>query len=225
MRRALRAVVRVIGRLLAVALLVGAVAAGVTVWRGYEMYHDALEANGIAEVVEELRQQPGYTSSEQLPGYYLNAVVAIEDHRFYDHGGIDVISICRAAWHDLTTLSLEQGGSTITQQLAKNLLFSQERDFARKVAEVFAAFDLEREYSKAQILELYVNSCYFGDGLTGIGQAAPAYLGKPPSEMTDDECALMAGIPNAPSVLSYDYEAALARQRLVQAQMEKYGLA
>lgn len=220
----MRRVLRALGRLAALLAVVAAVAGAVTAWRGYGLYRDALEERGIAEAVEELRSQPGYVTADELPDFYLDAVVAIEDHRFYEHGGVDAIAVCRAALHDIATLSLEQGGSTITQQLAKNLLFTQERDFARKAAEVFAAFDLERMYSKLEILELYVNSCYFGDGLTGIGQAAPGYLGKPAGEMTDDECALMAGIPNAPSMLSDDPEAAEARGRLVVAQMEKYGL-
>lgn len=220
----MRRVLRALGRLAALLAVVAVVAGAVTAWRGYGLYRDALEERGIAESVEGLRAQPGYVTADELPDFYLDAVVAIEDHRFYEHGGVDVIAICRAALHDIATMSLEQGGSTITQQLAKNLLFTQERDFARKAAEVFAAFDLERMYSKREIIELYVNSCYFGDGLTGIGRAAFGYLGKPASEMTDDECALMAGIPNAPSVLSDDPESAEARGRLVVAQMEKYGL-
>lgn len=220
----MRRVLRLAGRLVALLLAVIVVAGAVTAWQGHSLYRDALEGRSLAEAVDELRSQPSYVSADELPGFYLDAVVAIEDHRFYGHGGVDVIAIGRAALHDLTTMSLEQGGSTITQQLAKNLLFSQERDFARKAAEVFAAFDLERAYSKREILELYVNSCYFGDGLTGIGQASYGYLGKPACEMTDDECALMAGIPNAPSVLSEDPEAAWARAELVLAQMGRYGL-
>ena len=161
---------------------------------------------------------------EDIPQDLINAVVAVEDHRFYEHSGFDVIAICRAAWHDLTTLSLEQGGSTITQQLAKNLFLTQEKDFSRKVAEVFIALDLEAAYEKDQILELYVNTSYFGDGLTGVGAAARGYLGKEPTEMTERECALMAGLPNAPNALAADPERAWARAELVLAQMEKYGL-
>ena len=140
-----------------------------------------------------------------------------------DHGGIDVIAIGRAVVNDIRTMSLAEGGSTITQQVAKNLFFTQEKRFERKVAEVFMAFDLEAMFDKREILELYVNSSYFGDGYTGIGQASWGYLGHAPAEMTDEECALMAGLPNAPSWFAADPEAAQARQRIVVQQMEKYG--
>ena len=95
-------------------------------------------------------------------------------------------------------MSLEEGGSTITQQVAKNLFLSQKKEFTRKVAEIFLAFDLEATYTKREILEFYVNSSYFGLGCTGIGQAAPAMLGVAPANMTLDQAALMAGIPNEP---------------------------
>ena len=219
----MKTVLRVVRSALLYILVVAAVASAVTVWRGYGMYRDALARQGIEEAVSELRSEDGYTSIDDLPQRYLDAVVAVEDHRFYDHGGIDPISICRAAVNDVMTLSLREGGSTITQQVAKNLFFTQEKRFERKVAEVFAAFDLEARYSKREILELYVNSSYFGGGYTGIGQASWGYLGHAPSEMDDFECTLMAGFPNAPSVFAADPEAAAFRQRVVVQQMEKYG--
>lgn len=219
MRAVLRAVRALVLVLLACALFVGAYV-GVS---GYLLYREALGRAPIEEVVESARSDDSYVGIDELPDVYLDAVVAIEDHRFFDHPGFDVIAICRAAWHDLTTLSLEQGGSTITQQLAKNLFFTQDKDFSRKVAEVFMALDLEARYSKSEILELYVNTSYFGDGLTGIGEATRGYLGKEPLEMTSCECALMAGLPNAPNALSADPDLAWARAELVMAQMEKYG--
>ena len=133
-------------------------------------------------------------------------------------------AIGRAALTDIATLSLAEGGSTITQQTARNLFFTQEKRFERKVAEVFMAWDLEAAYSKVEILELYVNSSYYGDGYTGIGQASWGYLDCAPADMSDGECALMAGLPNAPSLLSGDMDLAWARARLVAEQMEKYGL-
>lgn len=219
----MNAFVRIVKRLLLVVCLAAVIACAATVWEGYSMYRDALAAHSIEQVVEDVHNQPGYTLTDELPQRYLDAVVAVEDHRFYSHGGIDLIAICRAAFNDLRTLSLREGGSTITQQLAKNLLFTQDKRFTRKIAEVFAAFDLEAAYTKREILELYVNTSYFGDGYTGIGQAAPGLLGTSPAQMTDFECTLMAGIPNAPSVFSEDPDAALARQRVVVQQMEKYG--
>ena len=220
----MRGFLRGLARVLLVAVILAGLAALAVAWRGYAMYRNALEGRSVAQVIEEVRATDGYASLEELPETYLKAVVAIEDHRFYEHPGIDPIAIARAAWHDLTTLSLEQGGSTITQQLAKNLFFTQEKDFSRKVAEVFMALDLESSYDKEEILELYVNTSYFGDGLTGIGSACRGYLGKEPLEMSPCECALMAGLPNAPSELSENMDLAWERARVVARQMEKYGL-
>ena len=220
----MRALLRAVRRVLLVLLAACAIAAVIVAVRGYGLYRETLAEHPVAQTVEAARAREGYVGAEALPDFYLRAVVAIEDHRFYGHPGFDVIAICRAAWHDLTTLSLEQGGSTITQQLAKNLFLTQEKDFSRKVAEVLIALDLEAAYKKDEILELYVNTSYFGDGLTGIGAAAHGYLGKEPAQMTERECALMAGLPNAPNALAADPERAWARAELVLAQMEKYGL-
>lgn len=219
----MKTLARIIRRVLVIALVAVIAMCALTVWRGYGMYREALADRPISQTVEELRATDAYTELDELPQTYLDAVVAVEDHRFYEHGGIDPIAICRAAFNDLRTLSLREGGSTITQQVAKNLFFTQEKHFERKVAEVFMAFDLEARYSKREILELYVNSSYFGSGYTGIGQAAPGYLGCDPSDMSDYECALMAGFPNAPELFAADPQAADSRARVVVQQMEKYG--
>ena len=221
---AMRAFLRLLRRVLLAIFFLALLAALAVTCRGYALYREALTAHPIEQAVEEVRSLPKFVGVEELPNTYLDAVVAVEDHRFYEHGGIDLIAIGRAAWHDLTTLSLEQGGSTITQQLAKNLFLSQEKDLSRKVAEVFLAFDLEARYDKEEILELYVNTSYFGDGCTGIGEASRWYLGKEPLGMTPCECALMAGLPNAPSALSENMDLAWERARVVAGQMEKYGL-
>lgn len=219
----MKTLARIIRRVLVIALVAVIAMCALTVWRGYGMYREALADRPISQTVEELRATDAYTELDELPQTYLDAVVAVEDHRFYEHGGIDPIAICRAAFNDLRTLSLREGGSTITQQVAKNLFFTQDKHFERKVAEVFMAFDLEARYSKREILELYVNSSYFGSGCTGIGQAAPGYLGCDPSDMSDYECALMAGFPNAPELFAADPQAADSRARVVVQQMEKYG--
>lgn len=219
----MKTLARIIRRVLVIALVAVIAMCALTVWRGYGMYREALADRPISQTVEELRATDTYTELDELPQTYLDAVVAVEDHRFYEHGGIDPIAICRAAFNDLRTLSLREGGSTITQQVAKNLFFTQDKHFERKVAEVFMAFDLEACYSKREILELYVNSSYFGSGYTGIGQAAPGYLGCDPSDMSDYECALMAGFPNAPELFAADPQAADSRARVVVQQMEKYG--
>lgn len=208
---------RAIRNCLLVLLLAAACGAGYMAWQGYSLYAGALEEKALEQRVAEQRAQPGYTEWEDLPETYIQAVIAVEDHRFYEHGGIDLLAMGRALWNDLRTWSFAEGGSTITQQLAKNLCFSQEKSIVRKVAEVFAAWDLERRYSKDEILELYVNSIYFGSGCYNVGSASETYFGKEPKDMTDSECTMLAGIPNAPSV--YDPTAnpdlALQRQRQV----------
>lgn len=212
-------------RSFALAMLTMLVVGGVLGGFGYKMYRDALAEQPLEEKVAEIQADPDYTTLAEIPEIYLDAVVAVEDHRFEQHFGIDLIAIGRAAWNNLTTWSLREGGSTITQQLAKNMYFTQEKSFIRKVAEMFVAFQLEHTYTKDEILELYVNSIYFGDGYYGIGDACKGYLNKAPIEMTNYECTLMAGIPNAPSVYSLTENPALAeqRQKYVVRQMVKYG--
>ncbi len=184
-----------------------------TIASGYNMYRKALEQQSLPDRVAEVRAKPNYLPLSELPPAYLDAVVAVEDQRFRRHIGIDFLSIGRAVWNNLTSWSLREGGSTITQQLAKNLYFTQEKSFVRKVAEVFMAFNLERHYSKDRILELYVNSIYFGDGYYCVRSASLGYFGKEPRDMTLYECTLLAGIPNAPSVYSLTQNPELARQR------------
>ena len=187
---------------------------------GYEMYQDA-----IAERVEDIRNTENFTIYSELPQFYIDATISVEDHRFADHCGIDLIAIGRAAWTDIRAMSFVEGGSTITQQLVKNLLFTQDKKIERKAAEVFAALEMESKYSKEEIFELYANTAYFGSGYYGIYQASIGYFGKEPSALTDYECALLAGIPNAPSVYSpmVNSELAQQRQQYVIRQMVKYG--
>ena len=193
--------------------------------RGYLMYRDALQQQGLSDRVAEIQSNPNYTPISDLPEMYLDAVVAVEDHRFTQHFGIDLISIGLATWNNLTSWSLQEGGSTITQQLAKNLYFTQEKSFIRKIAEMFMAFNLERAYEKGEILELYVNSIYFGNGYYCVRNASLGYFGKEPISMSDYECTLLAGIPNAPSVysLAANPELAQQRQQFVIRQMVRYG--
>lgn len=177
------------------------------------MYQAALKEYSLADKVQSIRAQENYTPLDDLPEMYINAVVAVEDHRFYDHGPIDIISIGRAIWVNLTSFSLVEGGSTITQQLAKNIYFTQEKKLERKIAEVFMAFALENQYEKDDILELYVNTIYFGSGYYGVYDASQGYFGKEPSDMTDYESTLLAGLPNAPSVYSPNVNPELSVQR------------
>lgn len=189
------------------------IAATVILLRGYGMYRDALAGKPLTEAVAEVRAQPGFTPLDELPQLYRDAVVAVEDHRFYTHGGIDYIATCRAVWNDLQAGAFVEGGSTITQQLAKNLYFTQEKELTRKVAELFMAWELEARYTKDEILELYVNGIYFGCGYRNIGQASRGYFGKDPAALTRCECTLLAGVPNAPNAYNPAQHAGLAAQR------------
>lgn len=181
--------------------------------QGYTLYEKAITETSIAEKIEEIKNNENYTSYEELPQNYINAVIAVEDKRFLNHFGIDFISITRAILIDLKEMSFEEGGSTITQQLAKNIYFTQEKKVTRKVAEVFMAMELEKELSKEEIFELYVNTSYFGDGYYCVKEAAEGYFEKLPKEMNLYECTLLSGIPNAPSVYAPTKNPELARQR------------
>ena len=138
---------------------------------GYNMYKEALNDTPIQEKVADIKSKQNYTEFSELPQMYINAVISVEDKRFYKHNGIDIIAIGRAALNDLKAMSYVEGGSTITQQLAKNMYFTQEKKMERKIAEVFMAWKIESKYSKEEIFELYVNNIYFGDGYYTVKDA------------------------------------------------------
>ncbi len=139
---------------------------------------------------------------KELPDYVPKAFVAIEDRRFYSHHGVDPLGIARAFAADVLHRGASQGGSTITQQLAKNLFLTQERTVSRKLQEVVLAFWLEHKFSKAQILELYLNRVYFGSGAYGIEAAAQRYFGKSARQLMLPEAAMLAGLVQSPSRLA-----------------------
>ena len=210
---------------LAAICIVITVIVGVFTFRGYAMYRAAKAENPPLQAIEQIRRKEDFTPISELPKMYTDAVIAVEDRRFYYHNGIDPISICRALFNDVRQMKLVEGGSTITQQLAKNMFFTQDRKLERKIAEVFMAWKLERMLTKEEILELYVNSIYFGSGYYSVKSAALGYYGKQPSELDDFECTMLAGLPNAPSVYSLDNNPQLAMQRQAQvvAKLVKYG--
>ena len=193
--------------------------------KGYNMYKEALEKTPLDEKVEEIKSKEKYVELSELPNTYLNAVISVEDHRFYNHSGIDVIAIGRAIINNIKAMKFAEGGSTITQQLAKNVYFTQKKELTRKVAEVFMSWKIEDNYSKDEILELYINTMYFGNGYYNIMDACEGYFRKSPHEMTDGECIMLAGIPNAPSVYNPKENPKLAkqRQRQVADKMVEYG--
>lgn len=117
-------------------------------FKGYNMYKEAIKQETLDQKFTEIKEKKNYTSLAELPKIYLEAVISVEDHRFYNHCGIDIIAIGRATFNDIRTMSFAEGGSTITQQLAKNTYFTQEKKVERKIAEIFMAFDIEKNYSK-----------------------------------------------------------------------------
>lgn len=157
--------------------------------------------------------------------YIGQAIIANEDSRFYDHVGIDPIGIARAIVVNLRAGGLVEGGSTLTQQLAKNMFLTQERTFTRKIKEAVLAIIIERKFSKQEILQAYLNQVYFGEGAYGVETGAQVYFGKHASELTLAESALLAGLPRGPSIYSpyADSKAALERRGTVLQGMVKQG--
>ena len=162
---------------------------------------------------------------KHLPSYVYNAVVATEDRRFYEHGGVDYKSVLRAALVNLIKRRKAQGASTLTQQVAKNLFLTSDKTIARKMREMLLAFELERRLSKDKILTIYLNRVYFGAGCYGIESAAKRYFDKSAADLTLYESAVLAGLLKAPSVYNplNNPEAADKRARVVLSLMRKAG--
>lgn len=161
----------------------------------------------------------------QIPEHLIHAVIATEDQKFYKHNGINVIGIVRAMTQNMMNGEIVAGGSTITQQLAKNVFLTQERTYTRKLKELILTKKIERTYDKDEIMERYLNQIYFGEGAWGIQRASQTYFGKDVSELTLGESAMLAGLIKAPSVLSplKDMNKSVQRRDLVLALMEKEG--
>lgn len=193
-------------------------------YKGYKMYKEATEKTPINDKINEIKKQENYTTLDNISEYVINAVIAVEDHRFYEHKGIDLISTTKAIFTNIRQKDIITGGSSITQQLAKNMYFSQEKQFSRKFAEIFVVSYLEEYLTKDEILELYLNTIYYGNGYYGIGEASIGYFNKKPNELTISEASILAGLPNAPSAysLTEHKDLALKRQKQVLEAMAKY---
>ena len=154
---------------------------------------------------------------EDISPFFTKAIIGVEDSRFYRHSGIDHKGLMRALWTNLRQKRIAQGGSTITQQLSKNLFFSFERNWVRKIKELLIAFQLEATFSKEQILEAYCNQIYFGSGAYGVEEAAQVYFGKRAKDLTLLQAALLAGLPNSPNNANpfSHYERAMQRTNYV----------
>ncbi len=235
-----------IGRRLAallVLLLPVVVAAGLGVGAGYAA-SELIRVPKVSElatyrpdIVTEVRGSDGsvvarfaierrfLVSRKQIPDVMVKALLAAEDARFYEHGGIDIIRIAGAALRDLATRRLAQGASTITQQLARSVFLTPEKSFARKLNEIFLTVEIERRFSKDQILTLYLNQIYFGHGNFGVEAASTWYFGHPANELTLPEAALLAGLIQRPEAYSpvRNPAAAKARRDFVLKRMQEEG--
>lgn len=184
---------------------------------------DAMESNSILNRLERiffLKQavnarinSANYVKLQDIPESLQQAVVAVEDRKFYNHWGFDMEGIFRASLVNLQYGQVREGASTITQQLVKKLFLSQEQTMGRKAEEFVLAMDMELNYSKDEILELYLNTIYFGSGYYGIKEASEGYFGKEPAMLALPEAAMLAGIPNAPSLYSPYVDFMLAKKR------------
>lgn len=184
---------------------------------------DAMESNSTLNRLERvffLKQavnarinSANYVKLQDIPESMQQAVVAVEDRKFYNHWGFDMEGIFRASLVNLQYGQVKEGASTITQQLVKNLFLSQEQTMGRKAEEFVLAMDMELNYSKDEILELYLNTIYFGSGYYGIKEASQGYFGKEPAMLALPESAMLAGIPNAPSLYSPYVDFMLAKKR------------
>lgn len=165
-------------------------------------------------------------SIKDVPKYVPNAVVAIEDERFYQHGGFDIRGIARAFFGNLFAGRVTAGGSTLTQQLAKNALLSPERTYKRKAEELFLSVKLEKVYTKDEILQMYLNQVYFGSGAWGIGNAAKKYFGKNIQDISISEAALLAGLLHSPNYLDpyNNFDLAIKRRNVVLGKMKELGM-
>lgn len=223
MKKKLFPIFKFLTKLLIAAIIILTLVGGFFGIKGYLMYKKAVEKTSIEAIVDDIRLQKNFITYEELPEMYINAVISAEDKRFEKHCGIDIKAVGRAVLTDIKTMSAAEGGSTITQQTAKNLIFTQEKKIERKFAEIFAAFAFEKKYDKKEIFEIYVNTIYFGNGYYGIYEASNGYFGKAPWELSDYESVMLAGIPNAPSDYSQDSRLAEKRMEYVLKSMEKCG--
>ena len=215
-----------LGRLLLIIIIVGLLAVGILFYFGYRDYREAVEEIPLTEKIAQIQSNPEYVTIDEISGDFQRAIVAVEDKRFYRHGALDPIGFGRAVVTNLRNQEFSEGGSTITQQVAKNLYFSNEKRLTRKIAEALVAMDLEKEYSKDEILEFYCNIIFFGQSYYGISEASYGYFGKSPGNLTFEESAMLAGIPQAPSIYNpVDHpENAKARQAVVLEILEENGI-
>lgn len=185
--------------------------------KGYAEYKDLTSQTSVETVVEQIQSSPTFVPYESLPSNLIRATISIEDRRFYEHGGIDYIGLARGTLSQVIPQLAQSGGSTITQQVAKNLYGMFEQTLERKIVEMFIAKELESKYTKNEILALYVNIINYGDNHFGIYEASTGYFGVEPEYLTLAQASLLAGLPQSPSnyQLSDHFQQAKVRQHQV----------
>jgi penicillin-binding protein, 1A family len=213
MRKFLKGILSIILGIIILAIIVVLAYLGII----YNEVNTEIKAGKIEKTVEGIRSRNTYVKKEKIDELYLKAVIAAEDRRYYSHGAVDVVGFSRAMYNNIISMKLKEGGSTITQQLSKNIFLDQRAEIDRKIKELFYSIELEKKYSKDDILELYVNTSYFGAGYYGIGPATKGYYDKTPEKLSLNEAAFLAGVPNAPSVYNpYEhYDLAVQRRNIV----------
>ncbi len=167
--------------------------------RGFKMYQNAVGNMPIEDKIEQIRSKEDFVAYDEIDEDFFKYLVLEEDHRFYDHKGFSIVSIGRAFVSNLKAGARVEGGSSITQQLAKNLYFTFEKTYERKIAELIVALQLENQLTKHEILELYSNVVYFGEGCYGIEAASVHYFGKSAKDLTDDEIILLVETLKSPN--------------------------
>lgn len=160
------------------------------------------DVSHFKESLESRVHREKFVPYDKIPDLLKKGIIATEDRRYYDHGAVDIIGVARAFITNSMAGETLEGGSTIAQQTVKNIFLSNDRTMTRKLEELALAVQLERNYSKEEILELYLNTIYFGHGAYGVGEASRVYFGKEPKDLDLSQCAMLAGLPQAPS--AYD---------------------
>jgi 1A family penicillin-binding protein len=242
LRSALAGRPRVLGGLISALAITLFLAAGYVAWFSYDLtagLPDSKAVGGLGDMAQsttiyDVKEQPVFTifkeqrievPLEAMSPNFIKAVLAVEDQRFYDHSGVDAIRVAAAALKNVQAGRRAEGGSTITQQLARQSFLNRDKTYRRKLKEVILAAQIESLYSKKQILELYLNKVYFGDGLYGVEAAARGYLGKPAAELSVAEAALLAGLIQSPSSYAptVNMDRAIARRNVVLTAMSSSG--
>ena len=205
---------KIIRKILFLLVILGFLLVSIIVAIGYIDYKSEVDVISVEEKVKEIESIPNYTKIADISSKMKDAIIAIEDRRFYEHNGVDYYALVRGF---VVTISNQgvQGGSTLSQQLAKNMYFMKDNSGIKKISEAFVAKEIEDTYEKEKILELYLNMAYYGDGYYGIYDASMGYFQKTPAQLTLSEASVLAGLPQAPSIYALSNENEQTKERQI----------